>query len=415
MAATLRRTLRSQLFRCRLSPLSTTASADDPKPSSSPSDTTSAAKSVIRLESDPDRLAALFEAAARDPSFYGDRPIYHISIRKLARHRRPDLIERLLEGAKSDPKAPKSEGFLLRLLSLYADVGMLDHAVRTFEAMPGLGCRRSERSLCALLSAFLKNGLVDRLQEAFDRAPGEFGVAPGVASYNVLLRALCVSSEVEKARFLLDEMPERGIEPDIICYDTVLDGYLKKGDHAGFDEVLKEIDRKNLSPDTGTYNCRIGALCAKGNSLEAAMLLEEMKTNGILPDRISFNILIEGFRKEGNMESAMKVFERMKAAKRPDGGATSPNFKTYIVLLQGLVEKAEFEKAVEICRECLERKWPPPLETVRALLDGLTKSSRVEEADDVVARMRKAIRGDAREAWREIEAAVSLCGDPKQR
>ncbi|RWW45435.1 hypothetical protein BHE74_00048729, partial [Ensete ventricosum] len=62
-----------------------------------------------------------------------------------------------------------------------------------------------------------------------------------VASYTVPLKALCISSEVEEARFLLDEMPERGIEPDIIGDDTVLDGYdrIRRGSRAG-----REIRKK---------------------------------------------------------------------------------------------------------------------------------------------------------------------------
>ncbi|RRT63738.1 hypothetical protein B296_00018982 [Ensete ventricosum] len=405
MAAALRRSLRIPLFRRHFSALSTAATATSPSPSSDP---ISAAKSAIRSESDPDRLVSLFESAAHDPSFYDDRPIYRLSIQKLARHHRPDLIERLLEGAKSNPDSPKSEGFLLRLLSLYSEAGMPDHAVRTFEAMPGLGCRRTERSLCALLSAFLKNGCVDRLQDVFDRAADEYGIAPGIASYNVLLRALCSSNKVEKARALLDEMPDMGVEPDIICYNTVLDGYLKKGDYSGFHEFLEEISRKKFSPNVGTFNCRIAALCAQGKSFQAEELLDVMKSNRIQPNRSSFNTLIDGFHKEGNMDSAMKVFERMKGFKRPDDTGVSPDFKTYTTLLQGLVEKEEFARGVEICKECLEKKWAPPFEDVKRLMEGLMKSSRVNEAKDVISWMGKEMKDDARDAWKKIEEAYTL-------
>ncbi|WOL18201.1 hypothetical protein Cni_G26994 [Canna indica] len=405
MAAALRRTLRVSLSRRHFPAFSTATAVAD---SAAFSDPVPAAKSAIRSESDPERLVSLFESVAHHPSFYGDRTIYRLSVHKLARRRRPDLIERLLEGAKSDPDTPKSEGFLIRLLSLYGDAGMVDHAVRVFEAMPDLGCRRGERSLCALLSAFLKNGHVDRLQDAFGRAIEEFGVTPGIASYNVLLRALCSSGKVEEARALLDEMPNKNVEPDIICYNIVLDGYFKKGDYAEFDEVLKEISKKKVRPNAGTYNCRIAALCAKGKSSQAEELLYVMKSNRIYPNETSFNTLIDGYRKEGDMDSAMEVFERMKGVKRPDGSGVSPDSSTYITLLQGLVEKGEFVKAAKICKESLDKNWAPPFETVKALVDGLTKSSQIDEAKDVVARMEKAIRGDARDAWKKIEEAFSL-------
>ncbi|WOL13374.1 pentatricopeptide repeat-containing protein [Canna indica] len=405
MAAVLRRTLGIPLFHSHLSTLSTSPVAD-PNPSSSK--TISTSKSAILSESDPDRLASLFESATRYPSFRNDRLIYHISIRKLAKHRRPDLIERLLEAAKSDPKAPKSEGFHVRLLSLYADAGMLDHAVRTFEAMPGLGRQRSERSLCALLSAFLKNGRFDRLQDAFYRASKEFGITPGVSCYNMLLEALCSSNEVEKARTMLDEMPKKGTKPNIICHNSVLNGYLKKGDFAGFEEVLEEIKTKKFKLNVGTYNIKIAALCAQGKSFQAEELLNVMKSDGIEPSRISFNTLINGFIKEGNINSAMQVFERMKGTKMPKGSGISPNLKTYIMLLQGLVEEGEFEKAVGIYKECLNKKWPLPFQTVKVLIEGLAKNSQVDEAKYVIEWMRKAVRGKSIDDWRRMEEALSL-------
>lgn len=120
---------------------------------------------------------------------------------------------------------------------------MIDRPVRIFEAVPSLIWRRSERSLCALLLAFLKNGHVDRLQEAVDRSVEEYGIAPGIASYNIVLKARCSSNKVDEAFSLLDEMPGKGLEPNIIRYNTVLD----KGNVSGFDKFLEEIAGRNLA------------------------------------------------------------------------------------------------------------------------------------------------------------------------
>ncbi|XP_042381820.1 pentatricopeptide repeat-containing protein At1g55890, mitochondrial-like [Zingiber officinale] len=406
MAAPLRRTFTIPFFRRHFLASYSAAATSVPNPSS-----VSAAKSAIRSESDAERLVSLFESVTDCPSFYGDRSIYKLTIDKLARRRRTDLIERVLEKAMHSERTPKSEGFLIRLIGLYSEAGMVDQAVRVFENIPSLAGQRSERSLCALLSAFLDNGCIERLQDAFSRSVEEYGVAPGIASYNIYLKALCSSSanKVDEALALFDQMHDKGIEPDISCYNTLLDGYSKKGDYAGFDKVLKEICKKGLSQNVGTYNCRIAALCAKGKSFQAEELLDVMKLNGIFPDKISFNTLINRFCEQGNTDSAIELFKRMKDVKAPGGRVVLPDSYTYIKLTQGLVEKGEFGKAVEICKECLDNKWAPSFKTMKELIDGLIKNSQVDEAKGIVARMKKGlVKGDAKVAWEKMKEGFAF-------
>ncbi|KAG6503510.1 pentatricopeptide repeat-containing protein At1g61870, mitochondrial-like [Zingiber officinale] len=384
------------------------ASANTKSDDDEDGDPIAAAKFAIRSESDPDRLVSLFESSARHPSFSRDRQIYKFSVHKLARCGRPDLVERILEGAKSDANI-KSEGIWIRLITLYSNAGMIDHSVRIFEAMPSVGCRRSERSFCVLLAAFLENRQFDRIQESIDRCAKEYSIVPAIGSYNVLLKALCSSDKVDEAFALLDEMPAKGLEPDIVCYNTVLDGYLKMRDDSGFEKVLEEIGKKQFRPSVTTYNCRIAALCAKGKSSQAEELLDVMQSDGIYPNRTCFNTLMGGFCKEENPDSAMKVYERMKGIKRPDGTGVSPDFNTYITLLDGFVKKGEFQKAVGICKQCLDTKWAPPFYMVKDLVDGLIKSSQLDDAKDIIARMRRGItKDDAKDAWRKIEKGFAL-------
>lgn len=409
MAAPLRRTFTIPFIRRHFRASYSDTATSVPDPSLPSSGSVSAAKSAIRSESDAKRLVSLFESANDHPSFYGDRLIYKLTIEKLARRRRTDLIEHVLEEAMHSARTPKSEGFLIRLMDLYSEAGMVDQAVRVFENIPSIAGQRSERSLCALLTAFLDNGRIERLQDAFNRSVEEYGVAPGIASYNIYLKALCSTDKVDEALALFDQMHDKGIEHDISCYNTLLHGYLKKGDYAGFDECLKEICKKGLSQNVGTYNCRIAALCAKGKSFQAEELLDVMKLNRIFPDKISFNTLINRFCKQGNIDSAIELFKRMKDVKGPGGKVIFPDSYTYIKLTQSLVEKGEFGKAVEICKECLNNKWAPPFKTMKELIDGLIKSSQGDEAKRIIARMKKGVvKGDARIAWKKIEEGFAF-------
>ncbi|XP_020597219.1 pentatricopeptide repeat-containing protein At1g11630, mitochondrial-like [Phalaenopsis equestris] len=389
-------------------PLFSNATATtDPSPRSTILDAASIAriKSTIREECNPSRLAELFKSAATTPLFYGDRVIYKIAIQKLVRSRRPDLIELLLEQQVTDPSTPKSEGFLMRIISLYGRASMPDHAASTFDR---INLRRSERSLCALLNAFRACGQHARVLETFQKAELVHGVAPGIASCNILLRSLCEDGKTEAARSMLDELPKRDILPDIISYNMVLNGYLKQKNEEGFEELLKELSKKKLDANVSTYNCRIAGLCDKGRSVEAEELLDVMTSKGISPNFFSFNSLIFGFCNEGNACAAMRIFRRMQELKSKYGSAASANSATYAVLLNCLVEKGEFHSALEICNLCLSKKWAPPFHAVKGLVHGLIKNSNVKEAKNVLEEMREAVTGDSIEAWENVEGEFSF-------
>ncbi|KAH0463151.1 hypothetical protein IEQ34_007733 [Dendrobium chrysotoxum] len=393
--------------------LSTAAALDPPPPSSvlhnshSPSKALSRLKSALLTESNPEKIFDLFQSSTHLPRFYSHRPLYDISINRLYRSRRVDLVERLLESQKADPAAPKSEGFFIRIMSLYSNASMLDHVFRTFEQIPGT--ERTEKSLCALLTAFLKHRRCDRVRELFDRVPGESGIVPGVAAHNIFLSSLCVTGEMDDARKVLDEMPKKGLEPDVISYNAILSGYLNKGDKVGFDDALKEINSKGIAPNVVTYNLRILNFCKRLESFKAEELLEVMISKGTRPYLSTFNIIIDGFCKEGNLYSATRVFKRMKSMKRAKGEkGFLPNADTYVVLIRGLVDTEDFASAEEICRECLIRKYVPPFESLKVLINQLVKDSKATAAKDLVDNMRKVVKGSAVASWSKLEAELPL-------
>lgn len=320
------------------------------------------------------------------------------------------MIRRVLDPFLTDPNSPKSEGFLARILSLYSSAGLLDAAKEAFcRASP---FKRSELSFSALLSAYVHNGRYDELKSTFEEATSKFNVTPGLVSHNILLSGLCESGEIGDARKLLDEM-SRGEsdrpEPNIISYNTVLCGYLKKGEYGQFDDILKESEDRKLEPNVVTFNCRIARFCNIGESFKAEELLDVMCSRGIQPSVSTFYNLIRGYCKENNLSSAVIMFKKMKAAKRRSGSdGVSPNADIYNVLIKNLVEKEQFDDALWICIESMARKSLPPFEDVKCIVEGLLKESKAEKAKDLVDKMNKVLKGEARDAWEKIIGGVSF-------
>ncbi|KAG8086748.1 hypothetical protein GUJ93_ZPchr0010g8666 [Zizania palustris] len=374
-----------------------------------PADLAHLKSSIRNAAHSPDTLAELFVSGLSHPAFLADRPLFAYSVHRLASADRRDLVASILSTSLTSLPAPHpSEGFLTRLISLYSAAGMPDHSLSTFRIVTP----PSDRALSALLSAYHANRLYDRAIHAFRTLPAELGIKPSVVSHNVLLKSLVAAGDVASARALFDEMPAKaGVEPDIVSCNEILKGYLNKDDHATFDQFLKDNTTggsKRLKPNVGTYNLRMAALCSKGRSFEAAELLDAMEAKGVPPNRGSFDTVIHGLCKEGEVGAAVALFKTMPDVPRPNGKGVFPNSETYIMLLDALVNKGVFGPALEVFKQCLEKRWVPPLQAVEGLMKGLLKSRKAKHAKEVAMAMRKAVKGDAKEEWQKVEAEFSF-------
>ncbi|XP_062221415.1 small ribosomal subunit protein mS86 (rPPR1)-like [Phragmites australis] len=402
MAAALRR-CPSLLLRRQL--LSTQTQLQTP---ATPVELSRLKSSIRNAATTPDDLASLFLSALPHPAFLADRPLFALSVHRLASAGRRDLVASILSSSLTAlPKPHPSEGFLIRLISLYSAAGMPDHSLTAFNLVHP----PSDRALSALLSAYHDNRLYDRAVQAFNTLPDELSIKPGVVSHNVLLKSLVASGDVAAARAVFDEMPDKaGVQPDIVSCNEILKGYLNNSDDAAFNELLKEITapRRRLKPNVGTYNLRLAALCAKGRSFEAEELLDAMGAKGVLLNRVSFNTVVKGLCNEGEVGAAMALFKKMPEVRRQKGTGVPPNFETYNMLLEALVNKSVFGPALEVCKECLQNKWAPPFQSVKGLVQGLVKSRKAKQAKEIIMAMRKAVKGDAKEEWVKVEAEFPL-------
>ncbi|KAM7490003.1 hypothetical protein LguiA_032924 [Lonicera macranthoides] len=400
------RSVRVSTSQGRAAPLLfSTLSSSSPSESSLPS--FSAVKSAIESESDPVKIAQIFESSSSFPHFRRHRPLFHYSVRKLARSNRLDLVDQILNKTlqSSPPSQLTSEGFWLRFVMLYSEAGMLDNALQVFDKMSQNNSPLTEKSLCAVLSVYLDNKIYDdKFHQIFASFPQKYGVSPGVKSYNLVLKAFCQAKDVDSARALLDKMEnEASVVPDIDSYNILLDAYLGNGNKSGFDGMVKEIVNKGLEPNLTTYNHRILRLCKNKECARAKKLLDEMISKGVEPNSASYNAIIFGFCKVGDLESAKNVLNKMVG----DGYASPPSF-AYYTLMRHMVEEGEFDAALEMCKEILRRKWIPPFEAMGGLVNGLVKISKAEEAKEVVEVMKKRLRGTAVDSWGKIEATLPL-------
>ncbi|XP_022983790.1 pentatricopeptide repeat-containing protein At1g61870, mitochondrial-like isoform X2 [Cucurbita maxima] len=401
MAAALSRTARRLFLPSKLLPSFTYSTTPPLQPNSdSPFPSFRAAKSAILSQSDPDKLAQSFIQYSDLPAFRRHRPIYHYSIRKLARAQRFDLIDGIIQSQLKPPSAI-SEGFWIRLIMLYSSSGMVDQAIRTLDqVILNKPCDLSEKSLCAVLSVYLNNSMPEKVHEMFRTIPEKIGVTPTVVSHNLALKAFVQQNDLELARNLIDELykDDAKVVPNIDSYNILLGAYWNKGDLVGFDGIVKEISKRGLEFNLATYNYRILRLCKNKECARAKKLLDEMVSKGVKPNSSSYDAIIYGYGNVGDIELATKVLKSML-----EDGHVSLSSRIYYSLIRSMVKEGEFT-----CREIIKRRWVPPFEAMEGLVRGLVGISKVEEAKEVVEKMKKMLKGPAVDSWGKIEAALSL-------
>ncbi|CAH8381879.1 unnamed protein product [Eruca vesicaria subsp. sativa] len=104
----------------------------------------------LKSERDPAKLFNLFQANATNHLVFENHFAFEDTVSRLARARRFDFIEKLLENQKTLPQG-RHEGFVVRIIMLYGKAGVTNHALDTFYNMDLYGCKRTVKSFNAAL------------------------------------------------------------------------------------------------------------------------------------------------------------------------------------------------------------------------------------------------------------------------
>ncbi|XP_057951170.1 small ribosomal subunit protein mL103 (rPPR7)-like [Malania oleifera] len=361
----------------------------------------SKAKAKLRSEYDPDKALEIYSSVSDHyTSPVSSRYAQEFTVRRLAKSRRFDDIETLIESHKKDPKITH-EPYLSTLIRSYGRAGMFDHALKTYNQMDELGTPRSVISFNALLSACNQSKLFDQVPKLFSEIPHKFNILPDKISYGILVKSFCESGTLEKAIATLEEMEEKGIEVTAITFTTVLDGLYKKGESETAEKLWNDMVAKGCSLDVACYNVRI--VYAHGGSPEGVKaLIEEMSDAGLKPDTISYNYLMTSYCKGGMMEEAKKVYGELES------NGCHPNAATFRTLIFYLCRAGDFEEGYKVFKNSVKLHKIPDFGTLKHLLEGLVKKSKIKEAKGLTRTVKKKFPSNFLNAWKKLEENLGL-------
>ncbi|XP_031499474.1 pentatricopeptide repeat-containing protein At1g55890, mitochondrial-like [Nymphaea colorata] len=331
----------------------------------------------IFKERDCNRLVEKFKDCSKHYRFRCKHNVYDHAVRQLAAAHRFSDIEEILEEQKKHTHLAK-EGFYIRLITLYGRAGMLDHAIKVFDEMPGLGSDRTVKSMNAVLTACAEGKDFDKVGVLFRELPKKLGVKPDTYSYNILARAFCEVGSVDLAFSLLGEMKSKEINPDVITFNTLLNGFYGGDRRSEAEKVWTEMGNYGVKPDTSSFNAKIRGLVAEGKTAEAVKVLEELESKGLKPDSLSFSLLVKAHCEEGNLEEAKKVLEELKKKDM------QPNRLAYEAIIPALCAAEDINRASELCLEVLNGNRFISVEVLQDVIDRLVNISKDMKAKRLV-------------------------------
>ncbi|XVE51209.1 hypothetical protein DITRI_Ditri02bG0021300 [Diplodiscus trichospermus] len=318
------------------------------------------------------KLANKFKKSSESNKFRSNKQAYAETVHRLASAKQFSLIDDILQHQKKY-KDISEEGFVIRLIRLYGKAGMFEHAQKLFDEMPELKCERTVKSFNALLAARVYSKKLDSIEKLFKQLPEKLGIEPNLVSYNTVIKAFSDLGSLDAALSVVDILEKKELEPDIITFNTMLAGFFSEGRIAEGEKIWELMEKKNIVPNIKSYHAKLRGLIHENKMMEAVELLREMESKGIKPDTISYNTLIKGYCSNGNLEQVKNWYSELKKN-------CSPDRFTYPTLVSFLCKKNEFEMAIELCKEGIDRG----VISGTALIQGLLQESMVEEAIQLV-------------------------------
>nr|CAD1841069.1 unnamed protein product [Ananas comosus var. bracteatus] len=131
---------------------------------------------------------------------------------------------------------------------------------------------------------------------------------------------------------------------------------------------------------------------------QAGLLDDALRTFRSHPDLPSLNALLFACILSRNHDRVPRLFRDL-----PASHGINPNLDTYNTVLKAFSD--DFETALGLCKETMARNWIPCFSTMKMLVNGLVSASKVEEAKEIVEKIKEKFSGNA-DMWKEVEEAL---------
>lgn len=349
----------------------------------SPAATATPTPAPSKIQGKYETLVDTFKKNSSSSGFRAKRSVYKIAVHRLARAGQFSHIDDILQHQKQYPDI-KNEYFTTRLIILYGQAKMLDHALQLFDEMPHINCPRTVLSFNSLLAACFPSENLDKVIELFHKLPTELSIEPDVISYTSAIKAFCKKGLFDNAVSLLEEMAAKGVAPNAVTFKFLLTECYHGGMFSEAENAWRLMKEKNVEPNLRCYNSRIQGLVSEKRLSEAIETVKELEQKGLqgCSYTYTYNLLIKGFITEGNVEEVKKWYAALQESSAANA-ATAPNIFTYMALVPFALDHIGIDFAYQLCKDSVGIKGKLSSTIVKKVIDELLKQSKLHQAQEL--------------------------------
>lgn len=287
------------------------------------------------------------------------------------------------------------------LIDFYSNCGDLESSKSVFNTMN----KRDVVSWTALVSAYMKEGLVDDAQDVFKSMQSN-GVNPDLISWNSLASGFARNGEIDLALKSFKEMQEKGLKPRVNSWNGIISGCVQNGSFETALDVFRKMMQVYEEPDVVTIASILPA-CAELNELNLGKSIHGYSLKRkICENKYVAGSLIEMYSKRHRNDYAKKVFisvreknttlwNEMIAAYVNDGkineavgllrsmrneGTIKPDVITYNTVLSGYARNGQKNEACELLSEMTQMDLRPNIVSYNILISGFQQYGLSYEA-----------------------------------
>jgi pentatricopeptide repeat protein len=176
---------------------------------------------------------------------------------------------------------------------------------------------------------------------------------------------------LEEAHRFEDESLCEAKIADVVSYNTVIKGYAQAFEPTKCFDCLHAMLKRQLEPDDITFGTLLDA-CIVDNDISAANEVVNLLMDRDRPmDTVMSTLFIKGLVRANCVSKALQLYEEMR---RREGA--HPDIVTYSVLIKGLVDQHELDRALSMLEDLRQAGLQPDDIILTHLLEGCRHSSQ---------------------------------------
>ncbi|KAJ0976959.1 hypothetical protein J5N97_012433 [Dioscorea zingiberensis] len=277
------------------------------------------------------------------------------------------------------------------LMDMYSKCGELDGARRVFDCSDEL----DDVSWNSLISAFVRDGLIEETERAFVQMHRAGVKMNSFALGSVLKACSCFGGSKELGRSIHGCMVRVGLDSDVFVGSAMLDLYAKKG---MLDEAVK-VFKLITNPNVVVFNAMIAGFGRSDLEMDAKVtcealhLFSEMLRRGMQPSKFTFSSVLRACNLSEAFELGKQIHGLVfkyhlqddefigsalidlysKARSIEDGlrhflCSPKQDIVTWTSMISGCVENEQFEKALSLFNELLDKGRKPDQFTISCVM-----------------------------------------------